>query len=245
MRPTRPRLAVVIAAYDEAGNVEGLCERLLCTLKAMDITAFELILVVEGDDGTAGIVRSLARRQPEIRLVEPAVGRGLGAAFRLGFAAISPLSDIVVTMDADLNHQPEEIPLLVDALQRYGADIVLGSRRVPGSCARDTARWRAWLTRIGNWGLKRCFRTEIRDLTSGFRAYRADALRQLDFRNNGFAFLPEIALLAVRAKLRLEEVPISFTARRDGKSKMRIGSTSSSYLKFIGTYAVSTRSQAR
>jgi dolichol-phosphate mannosyltransferase len=105
---------------------------------------------------------------------------------------------------------------------------------VPGSRAGGMAKWRASLSRLVNWGLNRWFRAEIRDLTSGFRAYRAEVLRLLVFKNNGFAFLPEIALSAVRAKLRLVEVPIRFTPRRDGKSKMRVGSTSSSYLNFIG-----------
>jgi dolichol-phosphate mannosyltransferase len=234
-------IAVVVAAYDEAGNIEELTDRLLGTLRGMPDTASELIYVVEGSDGTAGIVRRLSARSSEIKLIEPTVARGLGAAFRLGFAAVDPKADVVVTMDADLNHQPEEIPALVAALEKSGADIVIGSRRVPGGRENEGAQWRAWLSRFGNWGLHRCFPSKVRDLTSGFRVYRASVLARIAFTNDGFAFLPEIALIAARADCRLVEVPIRFTPRRSGHSKLRLGATSASYVTFLLAYWASMR----
>jgi glycosyltransferase involved in cell wall biosynthesis len=241
VRSTPLKIAVVVAAYDEAGNIEELTDRLLSTLHGMPGTAFELIYVVEGSDGTAGVVRRLAARCLEIKLIEPTVARGLGAAFRLGFAAVDPKSDVVVTMDADLNHQPEEIPALVAALENLGADIVIGSRRVPGSRENEGAKWRAWLSRFGNWGLHRCFPSRVRDLTSGFRVYRAPVLARIAFASDGFAFLPEIALIAARANYRVVEVPIRFTPRRSGQSKLRLGATSVSYLSFLRAYWTSMR----
>jgi hypothetical protein len=87
MSSNRPRIAVVVAAYDAAGHIEELTERPLCVLSGMRDLTFELLFVVEGHDGTADILRTLAKRCPDIKLIEPAVSQGLGAAFRLGFAA--------------------------------------------------------------------------------------------------------------------------------------------------------------
>jgi len=230
------KVAVVIAAYDEVDNIRPLCERLLTSLRAQPAVAFELIFVVEGSDGTAGVLGELAAAAPEIRTIEPPVARGLGAAFRLGFAAVPQDADRVVTMDADLNHAPEDIPRLVAALEQRKAEIVVGSRLVAGGVVIGMPIWKGLLSRSVNEVIRRLFATGVRDQTSGFRVYRAAALRSLAFANDGFAFLPEILTLATRQGYRVVEEPITFTFRKRGESKMRISPTAVSYIAYLGAH---------
>jgi dolichol-phosphate mannosyltransferase len=230
------KIAVVIAAFNEAENIGPLCRRLLATLGAMPGTDFELIFVVEGDDGTEEVLRQLARESPEIRILRPSQALGLGAAFRMGFEAIRSDADLVATMDADLNHAPEDIPALVGALESEKADIVVGSRLVPGAATLDMPRWKQSLSRAVNYVIYRIFRTGIRDQTSGYRLYRAEVVRSLRFSNNGFAFLPEILTLAAARGCRSVERPIVFQYRRFGRSKMFLAPTAASYLRYFFGY---------
>ena len=107
------KIAVVIAAYNEVGNITPLTERLIQTLDALPDTTWKLIYVIEGTDGTVEIANEFAARRPEIHILHKDKPSGLGKAFRRGFDAIPADTDFVVTMDADLNHQPEEIPQLI------------------------------------------------------------------------------------------------------------------------------------
>src|SRR5207248_6147024 len=123
----------------------------------------------------------------EIRILYNAEPSGLGNAFRKGFEALAPDTDVVVTMDADLNHQPEEIPGLLKSLFATNASIVVGSRKVRGSSTRGIPLWKRVLSDTGN----RCMRgfgAPVEDTTSGFRVYRYSVLRQICFANTGFAF---------------------------------------------------------
>src|SRR4051794_4018448 len=108
-------LTVVIAAYNEIDNIAPLTSRLIATLDGMKGTRWRLIYVIEGEDGTVEAARKFAAQRPEISILYNARPSGLGNAFKKGFAAIPEDTDLVVTMDADLNHQPEEIPRLVRA----------------------------------------------------------------------------------------------------------------------------------
>jgi dolichol-phosphate mannosyltransferase len=230
------KLAVVIAAYDEFENIRPLCGRLLATLRGQPAVTFELIFVVEGNDGTAAALRELAATAPEIRIIEPPRARGLGAAFRLGFAAVAGDADRVVTMDADLNHAPEDIPRLLATLDARKADIVVGSRLVDGGSIIGMPTWKRLLSRSVNELIRRLFATGVRDQTSGFRAYRAPALRGLAFANDGFAFLPEILTLATARGYRVVEEPITFVFRKHGESKMRISPTAASYAAYFAVH---------
>ena len=231
---TVKQISAVIAALDEAGNVEELHARLQRALGSFPGAASELIWVVEGSDDTASILRDLASRGAPAAstIIEPPVRRGLGAAFRAGFDAVSPGADIVVTMDADLNHQPEELPRLVDALAAENADIVVGSRLVRGASGGQ-ARWRRWLSAAANRLMLKLAGVDVRDMSSGYRIYRAASLRAIRFENDGFAFLPEILMKAAAAGMRVVEVPITFTPRTRGKSKLHLGEASRSYLRLL------------
>jgi dolichol-phosphate mannosyltransferase len=231
-------IAVVVAALDEAASIEELYTRLRRALLALPDTRSELIWVVEGTDGTAEILKRLAQGEDVVSsaINEPPARRGLGTAFRLGFDAVPHGADAAVAMDADLNHQPEELARLLDSFEAENADIAVGSRKVPGAEIRSVDAWRKWSSDSVNWLLRRLFRSPVRDANSGYRVYRASALRQLHFRNNGYAFQWEVVLLALGKRMRVIEVPITFTRRRQGQSKLYLAETSRSYLKLLASH---------
>ena len=232
MSEPRPFVSVVVAAYDEAGNVGELVTRLQETLRDLPATRWELVFVVSGDDGTREILEERATALPALRVLHEGAPAGLGVAMERGFAAVSPDATAVVTLDADLNHQPEEVPRLLAALD--SADIVVGSRLLPGSRVAGLPVWKSLLSRTINSLLGWLSGQRVRDKTSGFRAYRAAALRGLAIRHPGFAFLPDLLLQAHASGLAVVEVPIRFTQRRHGRSKMAFWRTSRSYLTLLG-----------
>ena len=229
------KLSAVVAAYDEVGNVGPLFQRLEKVLTALPGVTPEAIFVVEGRDGTREVLERLAAHLPWVRILYDADPSGLGAAFRRGFAAVSADADYVVTLDADLNHQPEEIPRLLDAAVASGCDVLVGSRFTAGSRVEGTPFWKRLLSRSVNALMRGLYGLEVRDKTSGFRIYRARVLREISYRNDAFAFLPELLIAASRARYRIAEEPIRFTFRREGKSKMDFWPTSWSYLRLLRT----------
>jgi dolichol-phosphate mannosyltransferase len=228
------KFSAVVAAYDEKENIEELARRLDTALRTVPRSRFEIIFVVEGLDGTREILERLAVELGNIRIIYRERPSGLGAAFRRGFSAVSADTDIVVTLDADLNHQPEEIPRLLDDRERLDADIIIGSRFVTGGKSEGTPLWKRTLSGVMNRVIGGLFDVEALDKTSGFRIYRAAALRQLlTYRNDDFAFLPEMLIDATRHGMRVSESPIHFKFRTHGTSKMSITQTSRSYLALL------------
>lgn len=227
------KICAVIAAWNERENLEALTRRLHRTLLAMPGIAFEIVYVIEGEDGTRGIAERLQEELGSIRILYSPKPGGLGAALRRGFASVPEDADLVLTMDADLNHQPEEIPRLVEALLRANADLVIGSRAVAGSEVSGTPGWKRFLSRVLNVVMQILFGGSVRDKTSGYRIYRAHVLRKVRHRQNDFSSLPEIAIRAHRAGFRIAEEPIHFIFRREGQSKMKFWATSISYLSLL------------
>jgi dolichol-phosphate mannosyltransferase len=228
------KVSTVIAAYDERENIEEVTRRLDRSLREIAGDDFETIFVVEGRDGTREILERLAAELGHIRILYRETPSGLGAAFRSGFAAVAPDADVVVTMDADLNHSPEELPRLVEAWRRSEADVLVGSRFVEGSRSEGIPLWKRGASAVLNKVIATFFDIEVLDKSSGYRVYRADALRRLtDYRNDDFAFLPEILIRATGAGMRIVEEPIHFRFRTRGVSKMSILPTSRSYLALL------------
>lgn len=210
-------------------------------LDSIKHATWKLIYVIDGTDGTFEIAREFATQRPEIEIFYNAQPSGLGRAFRRGFDAVPLDTDFVITMDADLNHQPEEIERLLTVALESGADIVVGSRRVQQSTVEGMPVWKDLLSRTVNRVMHFVMGTRINDLTSGFRVYRAGALRQIRFDNVGFAFLPEILIDAASKRFKIVEEPIRFVFREAGESKMQIFSTGLSYLRLFATRSLSAR----
>jgi dolichol-phosphate mannosyltransferase len=230
------KLATVIAAYDERENIEELTRRLAVVLAGLPGVVSEMIFVVEGADGTRQILERLAGELGRIRILYEARPSGLGNAFRRGFAAVAADTDLVVTMDADLNHQPEEIPRLLAERERLEADVLVGSRFVEGARSDGIPLWKRASSGLMNKIIGSLFDVEALDKSSGFRVYLTEALGRLTvYRNEDYAFLPEILIRATELGMRVAEAPIHFTFRTRGVSKMSIPQTSRSYLALLGS----------
>ncbi len=228
------KYTVVIAAYNEEGNIAPLTSRLVGALDSMQGDTWKLIYVIEGVDNTRTIAQSFADARPEIQIIYNQQPSGLGVAFQLGFTAVPTDTDAVITMDADLNHQPEELPRLIRALFARNADIVIGSRKVAGSVTDGAPYWKTSISNLVNRGMKIVLRVPVADQTSGYRVYRYSAFRKISFDSVGFAFLPEILIRAHALKLKIVEEPIRFIFRTDGESKMKLIPTALSYLSMLG-----------
>lgn len=221
---------MVVPTYDETENVGPLTEGVLRALSGVesppevgaDLRVEILFIDDASPDGTADRVRALARRDPRIRLLSRPRKLGLGTAYLAGFrVGLEEGFDLVVTMDADLSHDPAYLPALVAAAGEH--DLVLGSRYVPGGGVHNWGLHRRLLSRSANALARRVLALPVHDATSGFRVYRASALRALPLetiRSSGYSFLEEVTFLAARRGLSLGEVPIVFRDRRGGRSKI-------------------------
>jgi dolichol-phosphate mannosyltransferase len=213
------RTIVVLPTYDERDNVT----RLLIALRGAVPDADILVVDDNSPDGTGVLVEEAAAELGQIKLLRRPGKHGLGSAYRQGFAlALDEDYDVIVSMDVDFSHDPAVVPELL-ALIDAGADAVIGSRYVPGGATVDWPLHRRLLSRWGNRYTSLLLGLPVRDCTSGFRAYRADALRSIDPSSTdaeGYAFLTELVRRLVRARFRVMETPIAFTDRRYGESKM-------------------------
>ena len=215
-------VVVVTPTYQEAANIETVLRR---TRRALPEAA---IIVVDdaSPDGTAEIAAGLVDELGEIQVVRRASKAGLGSAYRDGFArALAQRATAVVEMDADLSHDPAALPSLVAPVDAGTADLVIGSRYVPGGTIPSWAWHRRMLSRWGNRYAAALLGLRCHDATSGYRAYSAAALEQIDLdavRADGYGFQIEMAYLVTRAGGRVHEVPIDFVERVEGTSKMSI-----------------------
>lgn len=212
-------LAVLVPTYNEASNVDPLLDGLLAAVPEAAV----LVVDDASPDGTAARVRARAAVDPRVHLRVRTGPRGLGLAYLDGFRwALAHGFRAVGQMDADLSHDPADWPRLLAALDG-GADLVLGTRYMPGGGVQGWARRRQALSRAGNAYARAVLGLPHRDLTGGFKVFRADLLRGLPLgavRARGYAFQVEMTWRAVRAGARVAEVPIVFRERRGGQSKL-------------------------
>jgi dolichol-phosphate mannosyltransferase len=219
VRPTPGPTLVVIPTYNEAGNIRTVLRKVRTALPDADI------LVVDDDspDGTAAIAESVGVERGRVIVMRRPGKEGLGAAYRAGFAfGLSHGYAVLVEMDADLSHDPAALPRLVGALDT-GADLAIGSRYVDGAAIPEWSARRRALSRWGNRYAGAVLGTHVRDMTSGYRAYRAEALRTVHAettRATGYAFQIELAYLIAATGHTVVEVPIEFNDRTVGASKM-------------------------
>ena len=214
---------VVIPTYDEAESIREAIDRVLAASDAH-------VLVVDDNspDGTADLVRAHPNFGERVFVLGRAEKLGLGAAYRAGFAwAADRGYPVIAQMDADLSHPPEALDAMLRRNKAYGtagtADVVIGSRYVPGGGTENWPWTRQMISRGGNLYVRLVLRVPMRDATAGFRVYSAEALQRCtvaDSESTGYAFQVENTWRAHRAGLVIEEHPIIFTERRVGQSKM-------------------------
>ena len=213
------RCLVVLPTYDEADNIVEVLERLRVAVPDVSV----LVVDDSSPDGTADVVESVADRLGPVAVMRRAAKSGLGSAYRDGFRqGLQEGYDVLVEMDSDLSHDPAALPSLLAAVER-GAALALGSRYVPGGSIPDWSWHRRALSRWGNRYAAFVLGNRLADATSGYRAYAASALAKIDFHTvqaDGYGFQIEMAYRVLRTGGRVEEVPISFTDRIRGESKM-------------------------
>ncbi|MFD9816669.1 polyprenol monophosphomannose synthase [Streptomyces sp. NPDC059080] len=209
---------VIIPTYNEAENVKPIVERVRSAVPEAHV----LVADDNSPDGTGKLADELAAADDHVHVLHRKGKEGLGAAYLAGFRwGVEHDYGVLVEMDADGSHQPEELPRLLTALK--GADLVLGSRWVPGGRVVNWPKSREFLSRGGSTYSRLLLDVPIRDVTGGFRAFRVEALDRLgldEVASQGYCFQVDLARRSVKAGLHVVEVPITFVERERGDSKM-------------------------
>jgi dolichol-phosphate mannosyltransferase len=216
---------VILPTYNERENLEAVVTRARTALATCDPPVEGTVLVVDdaSPDGTGEIADRLAGEHESVRVLHRTRKGGLGGAYLAGFdEALAADADLVIEMDADLSHDPADLPRLIDAA-REGADVVLGSRYLAGGGVDGWSLHRRLVSRAGGRYAAIVLGLRASDPTGGFKCFRASALRAMDrerVRSRGYAFQVELTFHAARAGLEIAEVPIVFREREYGRSKM-------------------------
>jgi dolichol-phosphate mannosyltransferase len=216
---------LILPTYNEAENLEAVVSAARTALTSAAPEGFRIVVVDDDSpDGTGAIADRLAAAHPdEIEVLHRTARTGLAPAYLAGFArALDAGAGFVCEMDADLSHDPADLPRLLDAA-RDGAGLALGSRYVDGGGIADWGPVRRGVSRGGSWYARRVLGVGIRDLTGGYKCYRAEVLRAIDLatvRSHGYAFQVELTYRTLCAGFEVVEVPIVFRDRRRGESKM-------------------------
>ena len=214
------RALVIVPTYNERENLPVLVAQLM-----QQANVSLLVVDDQSPDGTGAIADALAKEYPgRIEVMHRTGARGLGRSYIDGMQTLlaRPVDvDVICQMDADLSHDPRHLPALIAATDR--ADIVIGSRYVPGGEIVNWPKRRRMLSRFANSYIRLVTRLRARDCTSGYRCWRREALASIQLRNftsEGYSFLVEMLYAAAAARLRFAEVPITFVERRLGESKL-------------------------
>ena len=210
---------LVLPTYNEAENIEALVEAARAKLPA----SAQVLVVDDGSpDGTGAIADRLAARHDNVAVLHRQVKEGLGPAYIAGFRrALAGGAGLILEMDSDFSHDPAYLPRLLEAARR--ADVVLGSRYVPGGGVSDWGPLRKAISRGGSAYAKLILGVEIEDMTGGFKCFRREVLEAIDLDSiqaRGYAFQVEMTYRAVRGGFKVVEVPIVFRDRQTGSSKM-------------------------
>ena len=213
---------VVVPTYDERDNLTELLQRLHAVLPAADV----LVVDDNSPDGTGELAAKLAADDPRLHVLHRPGKQGLGVAYLAGYGwGLERAYTVFVQMDADLSHLPEQVPDLLSALHGPAgeADVVLGTRWMPGGYVVNWPAYREWLSRGGNAYTRILLGLPLRDATGGFRAFRRSTLETLSLHevaSAGYCFQVDLARRAVRSGCTVAEVPITFVERVSGYSKM-------------------------
>jgi dolichol-phosphate mannosyltransferase len=209
---------VVVPTYNEIDTLEQAVTR----VRASVPEAHVLVVDDGSPDGTGELADKLASDDDHVHVLHRTAKLGLGAAYVAGFEwGLERWYDVLVEMDADGSHRPEELPRLLKALD--GADLVIGSRYVPGGSVVNWPKRRELLSKAGNVYTRLALGAPLHDATGGFRAFWAGTLRKLaltDVESHGYCFQIDLAWRTLQAGLRVVEVPITFVEREHGESKM-------------------------
>jgi dolichol-phosphate mannosyltransferase len=232
------RVVMVVPTYNEADNLGWIVGRLREAEPDVDV----LVVDDNSPDGTGKVADELATADESVRVLHRTEKGGLGAAYKHGFGvALDAGYDVIGEMDADGSHQPEQLHLLLDAL--HDADLVIGSRWMPGGSVVNWPFRRELLSRGGNLYVRILLGVPVRDATAGYRLFRRSALEAIDLdsvRSTGYVFQTDMVVRCLQHGLRVREVPIEFIERVRGDSKMS-GRVAAESLRRITTWGLRER----
>ena len=218
---TEPRALVIVPTYNERQNLPLLTDQLM-----QHPNVRLLVVDDQSPDGTGEVADALAQQYAgRVEVMHRTGRRGLGRSYLDGFRrAVTENVDVVCQMDADFSHDPAQLPALIAGASQ--ADLVLGSRYIPGGGVVNWPLRRMLLSRFANGYIRTVTRLSVRDCTTGYRCWRLAALGRLPLdriRSEGYSFLIETLFMAARGGARVAEVPITFVERRQGESKLSRG----------------------
>jgi dolichol-phosphate mannosyltransferase len=217
-----PGAWLILPTYNEAENVGAIVRAALGQLASAGVEHTILVVDDSSPDGTGELADRLAGEHPNVRVLHRAAKEGLGPAYLAGFAeARANGAELVLEMDADFSHDPADLPRLIAAAG--AADLVLGSRYVPGGGVENWGALRRLLSRGGSWYARVLLGVPVRDLTGGFKCFNRRVLDGIDLTGvhaDGYGFQIELTYRAIQAGFTVTEVPILFRERREGQSKM-------------------------
>lgn len=239
-RPDIGSVLVIVPTYNERENLPLILDRLRAAVPYADV-----LVVDDGSpDGTGQIADERAAADQAVHVMHRKEKSGLGGAYIAGFRwGLERNYDVLVEMDADGSHAPEQLPRLLAAVEH--ADLVIGSRYVPGGSIVNWPKRREFLSKGANIYSRLALGVKVRDITAGFRAYRAKVLRTIDLdaiESRGYSFQIDLAFRTIRAGFTVAEVPITFTEREIGTSKMS-GSIIREALIKVPTWGLQSRAE--
>jgi dolichol-phosphate mannosyltransferase len=217
-----PGAWLILPTYNEAENIEPLVRAALPQLESTGRDHTILVVDDGSPDGTGRIADRLAEELPQVRVLHREAKQGLGRAYLAGFeVALAEGAELILEMDSDFSHDPADLPRLIAAAR--AADLVLGSRYVPGGGVENWGVVRRALSRGGSWYARVLLGVPVRDLTGGFKCFNRRVLETVrldDVHADGYGFQIELTYRAIQAGFTVAEVPIRFRERREGHSKM-------------------------
>lgn len=214
-------ILAIIPTYNEAENIPVLMDRLFSVFDKNKIDGSVIIIDDNSQDNTGKVAQDLNKKYP-IEVVQRAGKLGLGSAYKEGFKKIKDKNDVILTMDADLSHNPDHIPEFIKRIEQ-GYDLVIGSRYVPGGGLTNISKSRRIISKCANFLAKIVLNIPIRDCTSAFRCYKRKVLQDMDLskiKSDSYDFLEEILYACLKKGYKIVEVPIIFKDRERGISKL-------------------------
>jgi dolichol-phosphate mannosyltransferase len=217
-----PGAWLILPTFNEAANIEAILRAALAQLETTGLDHTILVVDDSSPDGTGQIADRLAGELPAVRVMHRPAKLGLGRAYLAGFGeALAHGAELILEMDSDFSHDPADLPRLIAAAG--AADLVLGSRYVPGGGVENWGGLRRFVSRGGSWYARVVLGVPVRDLTGGFKCFNRRVLEAIDLSGvhaDGYGFQIELTYRAIQAGFTVTEVPILFRERREGQSKM-------------------------
>lgn len=224
----------LIPAYNEKGNLNKLSKRLISTLSKEKIS-FKIFFVIQGEKDTLDLLENLKRTYLQIDYVYFPKALGIGKAYKVGFEHVNKNFTHVLTLDADLNHDPKELPKFFRLLKKENTDIIIGSRFVKGGSFKDKRIWKRLASFGVNFFITKLLGIKVHDITSGYRLIKREVVDKIknELKEKGYTSYMEFALLAHTHGFKIKEVAITYKPRIWGKSKMKKVRTFFDYLFFF------------